>query len=62
MRVLQIADHETCSLVDEPSNPFVREFFRAVQNGSMRQRLYRCHAHERRQVSFGEGSQRRSAR
>jgi hypothetical protein len=49
-RVLQIADHETCSLVDERSNRFVREFFRAVQNGSMRQRLYRCHAHERRQA------------
>ena len=45
-RLSQISDHKTCGLVDERPNHFIRELFRAVQNGRMGQRLYRGHAHE----------------
>src|SRR5262245_50726115 len=45
-RLLQISDYETCGLVDEHSNRFIWEHFRAAQNRSMGQRLYRCHAHK----------------
>src|SRR5215831_1492064 len=43
---LQISDYEPCGLVDERFSRFVREELRMVQDGCMRQRLDRCHAHK----------------
>jgi hypothetical protein len=45
-RLSQISGDETCGLIDERSNRFIREHFRAVQNRSMGQRLYRRRAYE----------------
>jgi hypothetical protein len=49
-RLLQISDHETRGLSDELFNGLVRELVRVMQNRSMGQRLYRCHAHKDRKL------------